>query len=120
MLAGPSFSGVSERGVSKIGPLRIDLLHSDVQRHAARPILDVSKQHPTHLGTGGGGIRGHWIERRGLELDATDEFACDRDEDKREIARSECVGCGDLTADGYSCRLRPIGCAVDYMARPKP
>ena len=35
--------------------------------------------------------RGHWIERRCLELDATDELACNRDEDQREIAGSEGV-----------------------------
>src|SRR5437868_6756367 len=44
----------------EVGPLWIDALHSDVQRHAARPILDVAKQHPAHRGTGCGGIRGHW------------------------------------------------------------
>ena len=58
MLAGPSFSGVCERGLVEVGPLR---------------------------------IREYWIEKRGLELDATDELAGDRDEDQREIARSEGV-----------------------------
>ena len=93
-------------GLVGIGPLRIDPLHSNVQRHAAHPILDVSKQHPAHRGTGGSGIRGHWIERRGFEFDATDELACDRDEDQREIAGSEGVAMVLLTVDHQPLRVQ--------------
>ena len=66
MLAGPSFSGVCERGVSR------GWTPSDPE---------------------------YWIEKRGLELHATDELAGDRDEDQREIARSEGVAMVILAVD---------------------
>ena len=119
LLAGPSFSGVCERGVSRVGRLRIDPLHSDVQRHGARPILDVSKQHAARRGTGGDGIRAHWIEERGLELDATDELACEHDEDRREIAGSKGVAIVLLAVDYPALRaqerLGPLSDAISQV-----
>ena len=52
------------------------------------------------------GSEGHWIERRGLELDATDELACDRDEDQREIAGSEGVAIMLLAVDHPTLRVQ--------------
>src|SRR5439155_6615721 len=65
------------------------------------------------------GIRGHWIERRGLELDATDELACERDEDQREIAGSEGVAMVLLAVDHPPLRVQerlgPIAVAVSQV-----
>jgi hypothetical protein len=61
---------------------------------------------PAHCGTGGGRIRGNWIEERRLELDATDELACERDEDQREIAGSEGVAMVLLAADHPPLRVQ--------------
>src|ERR1017187_4446612 len=74
-----------------VGPLRVDSLHSDVERHAARPILDFIKQHPAHRWTGSDGIQGHWIEECSCDHGAAHELACDRDEDQRKIAWSESI-----------------------------
>src|SRR5438477_5288773 len=116
---GLASQGSVSAGLVAVGPPRIDPLHSDVQRHAARPILDISKQHPAHRGSGGGGIRGHWIERRGLELEATDELACERDEDQREIAGSEGVAMVLLAVDHPPLRVQerlgPIAVAVSQV-----
>jgi len=82
-------------------------------------MLDVAKQHPAQRWTGSGGIRGHWIEERGFDLAATDELACERDEDQREIAGSESIAMALLAADHPPLRvherLGPLALAVSQV-----
>src|ERR1017187_6750145 len=93
-----------------VGPLRVDSLHSDVQRHAARPILDVIKQHPAHRWTGSDGIQGHWIEECSCDHGAAHELACERDEDQRKIAGSESIAMALLAAYHPPLRVQePLG-----------
>ena len=73
------------------------------------PLVQTSsaaKQHPAHRWPGGGGITGHWIEKRGLNLGATDELACEPDENECEIAGSETVAMALLTADHPPLRVQ--------------
>ena len=66
-------------------------------------MLDVAKQHPAHRWTRGGTIRGHRIEERGPELSATNELACECDEEDA------------LAALRVLQMIVPVGCAArDY------
>jgi len=64
-------------------------------------------------------MRGHWIEERGLELGATDELACESDEDQREIAGSEGIAMTLVAADHPPLRVQerlgPLPVAVSQV-----